>query len=880
MASLASMYGGNSTHSPSNKKYDEGYVLPAQGSSASKFKTFFERVIDYDSPARIEQIREWNIARAFYLSHQWLDLDTSRGDQTRAVRFSDPRQGQKRIPKPVTNEILPIVDNEVAKLYRRRSTAYVRPVALQVGTGGAAGAAVANDIMEWHLETIDWPQKRRTAIMRDVLYGTAYFWSYLDQNYMDSVRLGITSARQCVNDSCGAMLSDLSIPSQGFEKSKYFGHEERYATLVKFNKDIGDVEPQYKAKKCLACGAPLRKYIPIDDEIDGEDLFGRELFAEHPKNSPNVEIPSVYDIFPENEGIGFDTPNDVKVWYRCTPRSISHWIASHYPDMVKDVQPDDANYISERHPVVGGYGTSDMFGAVGNRALWRNYALVKTAIVEPCPEYRRGRFVEMAGRVLLRDEELYRESKDPKRKGLLIPLVQVAAARFFVKDGEVNGQGIVKPLVSPQNRVNMTYSQIIDTRQRNGVSGILATQGTQLVSGWLEGFTGRIVRWKPDAMYPHIKPEFIQASMIDSAIYQELDRTIERMQQIAGAQDVDLGKAPRNVSAATAIQILQEQASGRREGREQELIDAFKKVYSHQLLLHSEFTIEPREYRVQAQNGKWEYRQFLGLDLAGHTDVMVEEQAGYDARAFEREALAQAIQIGVVVISTPYARREAAKAFGISAKVSDEENTQISDCEGKWYAFRDNLEVPTIDPSLDDHWLMFSVYGRFLKSSEGQSLAKQYQWPETLRLIAGWEVKLEEAIALAEQIKQLAAQAQSNPMAQMSLQAFMLSTGETPLSVQLPEDEQDKILYTWARMGADPANPFNQFRAVVEGHKRLGEKKKMEAMMGPRFSAPGGAQTPAGTEPVLGSMPIPGPGEANAGIPTPDGAEAPEEVMQ
>jgi hypothetical protein len=117
-------------------------------------------------------------------------------------------------------------------------------------------------------------------------------------------------------------------------------------------------------------------------------------------------------------------------------------------------------------------------------------------------------------------------------------------------------------------------------------------------------------------------------------------------------------------------------------------------------------------------------------------------------------------------------------------------------------------------------------------------------------------------------------------MAQMSLQAFMLSTGETPLSVQLPEDEQDKILYTWARMGADPANPFNQFRAVVEGHKRLGEKKKMEAMMGPRFSAPGGAQTPAGTEPVLGSMPIPGPGEANAGIPTPDGAEAPEEVMQ
>ena len=859
--------GGSYRGGGGKESSSSSYCIPKEGSSAEAFRRHFDRVINYDSPAYIEQCREWQIARAFYLTHQWLELDRSQSDPRRAVRFTDPTDKKLKIPRPTTNEILPIVDNETAKLNRRRSAAYVRPMSMQVGTGGAMGGQVANDVMEWHLETIAWPKKRRTATFRDVLYGTAYYWSYLDQNYMDSVRLGITSARRCTKPGCDLILADQSLPAEDFQSSGMMGMVDRYSTRTKYDRESNELISSYKATKCLKCGESLREYIPVGDELNREDLFGRPLFTLHPRNQPDIEIPSPFDMFPHNEGIGYDFPEDVKEWYRCTPRSIDHWIAAHYPDLVGEVDPDDIDFIATKHPWIGGYGASPSYGSYGaSRSIWRNHALVCTGIVEPCMKYPRGRYVEMAGNTLLRDEDLYRESKH--RPGVVIPLVQVTCSRFFTQDGQLQGMGIVKPLVSPQNRINMTWAQVIDHRQRNGVSGVLASDGMKLTAGWVDGFAGRVLRWSPDPGYPSLTPEFIDTRMIDSAVYQELDRTIDRMQQIAGAQDVDLGKAPRNVSAATAIQLLQEQASGRRETREQELVDSHKFLYSHQLLLLSEFATEPRKYRTQAQNGKWEIKEFRGLDLAGHTDVIVEEQAGYDARAFEREAMTQAIQLKIITISTPYARREAAKALGISLKVTDEENTQINDCESKWYAFRNQMEIPRVDEFLDDHWIMYSVYGRFLKSPEGALLSKAYEWGKVSALIEGWPAKLAQAEQLAEYIQNLVLQASRDPMAAQVLQSFMMETGETPETIKLPPAMQDKILYTWGKLGVDITSPYVQFRAAHEAHRMLGEKKKMEAMAGPTFAAPGGAQTLAGTEPVLGSMPVPGAGEAAGGIPT------------
>ncbi len=853
-------------------KVDHRYRMPKTGSAEELFESHFDYRIDYNDPLRNERVREYQVARAMVLSHQWLETDISSKDAYRTVRFTDP-DPKSRIPRPVNNEIYPIVDNESSKLYRRKSTAYVRPVAVQDGTAGAGGASAANDIMEWHLETIRWPRKRRNAIYRDVLYGTTFFWSYLDQSYAETVKIGITDARRCVNDQCDFMLAgDYKIPYDDMMESPFKDQAVNAARVQRhtsFDADSGDTSVMFEATKCLQCGAPLKTgYSPTDEEeVEGEDPFGHSFSKPVPMNQPDIEIVSPYDVWPQNGGIGFDDPGDVREWYRCTPRSIDHWIADHYPDMVDRVRPDKVDDITNAHPLATGYSFKEVEFSRTN--AWHNMALVKTAVIDRCKAYPLGRYVEMAGGVLLRDTPLYRKSD--RQPGVIVPLVKVTCARFIIKDGEIWGQGIVKPLVSLQNRINMTLSQIVDTRQRNGVSGIMGTTGMRFTSGWLDGFAGRYVRWEPDPQHPEMTPQFIDTKMIDSAVYQELDRTVERMQQISGTQDVDIGKAPKNVSAATAIQILQESAAGRREGREQELIDAFKEIYSHQLLLLAEYAIEPRSYRLKSRNGKWEYRQFRGSDLAGHTDVMVEEQAGYDQRAFVREAMVQAINLQIVTISSPFQRREACKVLGLTPSLSDEENLQISDCEARYYAFRDFQEIPIVDESLDDHWLFYQGYGLFLKTSEGREMAVQFGWPATNNMISGWEDKLTQATQLEAQVKQLTAGARSGDMtAAMAMQQITLQLaleGETPESIILPTSMPEKILYVWQRMGVDVANPFNAFRASFEAHKLLAQAKKGIAGLGPQVAAPGGGQTIAGTEPIQGAPALPGPGEEAQGVP-------------
>lgn len=900
-STIAAQYMGQQRRDLSPRRWR--HILPPKGSDATQFYQFFQLRCDPTAPYRTELVREWLGSRAMYLSHQWLDLAVGDArDPRRAVRFTDPNP-LSSIPKPVTNEILPVVDNETAKLYKRRSEGYVRPVALQERAGSSSGgSAAATDILRWQLDTIRWPYKRRRSIFRTVLYGTGYFWSHLDQSYSGAVKIGIAGALRCVS-GCGFVGASAEIPAGGLESRGLPMDLSRMTRQVgPFNPQTAENDVALHATSCLKCGAPVESFTTDGDQVEGSDFFGRPLGQETPVNFPDLEIPHPIEMFPENDGINVE-PESWREMVRCVPRSMD-WVEEHYPGRVNEVIPDDPLKIADQFPITGEYSYGSM-GATSThlRNLWKDHVLFYYGVKKPNYREKMGRFVTMAGRVLMEDADLCRRGRYDSK--VLVPKVSISVARFYIRDGELQGQGVVESIKSPQNRINMAYSQAVDHRQRNMVSGILGTTGMRFVSGWLDGFPGRFVRWEPDPSNPTMEPKFIDGKGIDQGIYQEIDRTTERMSVIPGTQDADIGKAPRNVQAATAIQLLQEAAAGRREGREQELIDAFREVYSHQLLLLSEYAVEPRQYLAPTANGKWEFRDFKAKDLAGHTDVIVEEQAGYDARAFEREAIAAAIQLQIVTLSTPYARREAAKMYGISMKIMDEENTQINDAESKWYAFRDLGVVPEIDPTLDAHDLHFDIYGRFLKSIEGQDLAEKNGWLELLPQIAGWEDKYKSLDTMQQMVSAMESQASGgDPLTAGPAQAMMASPEIAKIQAMLqsaPKDAARRVLWVWEQMTmgqepqvdalgqpmADPVtgqpavrqvpilnkeNPYTRFRAVHAGHKMLGEKVKAQAMVGPVLAPPGGRSTTVGTEPVLGSAPTGGPAPNPGGM-TADQAE-------
>jgi hypothetical protein len=354
---------------------------------------------------------------------------------------------------------------------------------------------------------------------------------------------------------------------------------------------------------------------------------------------------------------------------------------------------------------------------------------------------------------------------------------------------------------------------------------------------------------------------------MDVRVFQEIDRTREYMQQASGAQDVDIGKAPRNVSAATAIQLLQERAAERRDAREQELRDCFRELFSHQLLLLSERVLEKRSYL--APNGKnWEQKEFDGSDLAGLTDVVVEEEAAYDLRAFEREGVIQAINLKLYEVDSPFARREAIKAMGLPLSILDETNVQISDAERKWFDFKQNGVVPPVDPTEDSHFLHWQVYGKFLKSEDGIAIKISTGWFQILPSLTGWEDRLN----MAQQVDAMMRQS-----IQMEQQGIPIQHPVDPQQALLPPALEKQIYQVWTQMlqaatqklqqqGQPvtfrwPLTPqtasFLAFKATTEAHRLYGQGKKAQAMMPGQapLAAPGGGMTPQGTEPAPGQAP-------------------------
>jgi hypothetical protein len=271
---------------------------------------------------------------------------------------------------------------------------------------------------------------------------------------------------------------------------------------------------------------------------------------------------------------------------------------------------------------------------------------------------------------------------------------------------------------------------------------------------------------------------------------------------------------------------------------------------------------------------------------------MVDEEASYDLRAFEREGVIQAINMKLYEVDTPFSRREAIKAMGLPLSITDEANVQLDDADRKWFEFKQLQLVPPIDPTEDSHFLHWQVYGKYLKSDDGIELKKQAGWFDILPHIAGWDDALkaaEQADMMARQIMGAQQQAATQPP-QIGPDGQPIQPPQLPAPAEqmlLPPALEQRIYIVWMKMlmaaqqrvqmaamaqqtgqPAPPAAPpqdvkfqlplppeadlFLHFKSVTEAHRLYAERKKAGAQDSPVLAAPGGGMTPEGTEPTPG----------------------------
>lgn len=116
------------------------------------------------------------------------------------------------------------------------------------------------------------------------------------------------------------------------------------------------------------------------------------------------------------------------------------------------------------------------------------------------------------------------------------------------------------------------------------------------------------VRDDPDKGVKYLNPP-----VLGGEVFRMIDQMTQFMERIGGVYDANTGETPGGVTAASAIQLLQEQGSIPLKGITRNLYSTLKEVYEQMVELIKEFYTETRYLRVMGKDGKFEFMEFNAL---------------------------------------------------------------------------------------------------------------------------------------------------------------------------------------------------------------------------------------------------------------------------
>ena len=883
--------------------------VPDLDASDEEILSFFDHHFNDDSVYRCRQLERMARNLHYFVGRQWIELDTEAiPDGVRGYIFRDtPQPDAVALPRPVINRIAPTVEVEMATLGKRQLVPTV--VSKSSDPRMIAAATVAKDILNDRLKKLSWDDLREAVTFLTIVTGVGVLKSWWDEVYTDTTLVASPDAVKCPN--CPTTLATRTVPKDRLEGLK--NTETAY----------GETEESVQLNACPTCDTPV-PLVPTEldeEQAGGADVLGRPLGFYVPKGNTNLEVVSPFDVFPENGGIDVG-PKNFKFMGQASVRSLD-WVEERYPEYCEDITPDEASELLHLHPVLGEWNYMGRYDEALDSGVYDNHVRVFEIHHEKSYRFPEGRSLVVVGensKKIVRNGPLYRKNEE----GVDVPMVRYSVAGF--KPGrhkEFWAQSLVDDLISPQNRINGLDAQVVEARERLGSPNILATNGMELDDpSWFTDYgLGKIMRWNIDPMQPTAKPETFGGTVMPTQVYEERDRIIQDMRDIAGPQDVEIGEAPKNISTTSGLQLLGEQAERRRATRERALVSMYEESWEHQLKLLWCLREEVDEYETESASGAWETEQYDRMAIAGQTKVKVEKQAYVDKSIYAKEAAREALADGLIIIDSQLARKKLLELMNLPTDINEDLNKQVDVGQKQWTDFIDKMSIPVIDPGLDEFRIRYQTLGTFLLSDEGQLLQEQVGWKDTLKKIAGWQDELammemrdlqafqfygtrdpqqaqpiyEQAQASFEQ-QQMSYEQQVQASEQLTVDAqqpapLVEPPMPPPPPTFLPAAKEDRIYQIWQMMlmkfppeetsiQGMVKDSFLRFRAVVEAYRLLAEEKEMKMAMGaPGMQAPG---TPGGSPGIGGALPgvqpqqqvnFPGPPQPNNPTNVPGGKD-------
>lgn len=376
------------------------------------------------------------------------------------------------------------------------------------------------------------------------------------------------------------------------------GDEEAADTFTKVTDVISDrVDLDSRIDEVVHSGLLLDIgwfYVYWDNELKGGSLERRTYWV----GDVCVEAPDPSNVFVDPEATRVE---DCRYIIYAVPKSIE-WIQKYAEALGKKISIEpERTFETEiyNRPGLGPGQAQD-----SNRALFYAYWWKDAEGIHV--KYAVG------GYILKEIKNVYKHGRYP-----FIPFVAKKRRKSIIGIGEprniMSNQKLLNKLMEmPTTSALLTANPIALIDAKSGIDPAKWTSKPGVV--WKVADVDKAVKW-------------LEPPRFQSDVFKLTDLLTGYIEKIAGIYDATTGETPGAVTAAAAIQMLQEQGSIPIKGIARNLYASIKEVYEQMIELVKEFYTEERYIRIEGENGGYEFMSFNASKYA-EVDFDIKISAG------------------------------------------------------------------------------------------------------------------------------------------------------------------------------------------------------------------------------------------------------------
>lgn len=297
-----------------------------------------------------------------------------------------------------------------------------------------------------------------------------------------------------------------------------------------------------------------------------------------------------------------------------------------------------------------------------------------------------------------------------------------------IPTGKFYSESSIVDLIPLQREYNRTRGQIIESKNKMSKPQLVAEKGS-IEAGKITSEPGQVIEYQPGFNPPQPLP----LQPLPNYVLQELDRILLDINDISGQHEVSKGQTPPGVTAATAINYLQEQDDSILSFTFSSLEEAYEKVAGLTLKYIQQYWDVPRLVKVAGDDEYFDVLRFKGSDLRDNTDIRIEAGSALPiSKAAKQAFIMDLMKMGFIDPATGLEVMEMGgvakiyEAVQVDVRQAQRENLRIAQIDDQSYQMMEMMTggqsvVPV--NSFDNHQLHIETHNKYRKSQQYEALS-------------------------------------------------------------------------------------------------------------------------------------------------------------